>query len=117
MISRCIPIVAALIVVSCSKPTPPATPRGLSAYHRADSAKLSADEAKASSIAKAHLEKSDGKPVDAYFKVTMTDAAYEVQVFYVTGYDDTGEPIFIPGGHCTVLISKQWEVTKVLPGA
>lgn len=115
---RSIPVALILVVLGCAKrPTPPATPRDMAGYHRADAATLSADEVKAISIAKAHLEKSEGKAMDAYFKVTKEDGEFIVHVFTVTGYDDDGEPIFIPGGHCWVHISKEWKVTRVSPGA
>jgi hypothetical protein len=117
---RSIPVaLLILVVLGCAKsPTPPATPRGFSGYYRADATeKMIADEAKAISIAKTHLEKEDGKPIDAYYRVTKEDGGFSVHVQDVTGYDDEGEPIFIPGGHCWVHISKEWKVTSVSPGA
>jgi hypothetical protein len=91
--------------VGCSKPptapTAPAKPAGLPGYLRADDPTIGTEDAKAISIAKAHLEKTDGKPVDAYYRVTKTDDGFSVDVEYVTAYDNAGQPVFIPGGRCT----------------
>jgi hypothetical protein len=114
-------IVLLAIFVGCSgsstAPTGPATPAGFPGYVRPDVAALAAEDAKAISIAKAHLEKTVGKTVDAYYKVTKTDAGFSVHVEYVTGYDENSQPLFITGGHCTVLVSSDGNVVTTLPGA
>lgn len=74
-------------------------------------------EKKAIGLAKSHLETIDGNPVDATFTPKQEANGYSVWVQYITGRDNYGQPIYIPGGHCTVLISDDWEVTRVLPGA
>ena len=71
---------------------------------------------KAIAIASAHLQRSDGQPIDAYFSVEKADNGFHVEVDFVNGYDNFGRPIFVPGGHCTVLVSKQWKVLDVLGG-
>jgi hypothetical protein len=108
------------VVSGCSKPgSLPLTPRPavLSGYVRLDDPSLTADVANAIQTAKTHLEKTDGQPVDAMYKVTKTASGFDVHVEYVTGYDTSGQPMFVPGGHCNVVISTQGSVVKVQPGA
>lgn len=112
----------ALITLGCSKPPAPAvpmqtTPSAPPGYVRSDDPNLAADVAKAIQTAKTHLEKLDGEPVDAMYKVTETENGFYVHVQYVTGYDDSGQPVFIPGGHCGVVISADGDVVEVNPGA
>jgi len=85
-------------------------------FHRAGSKELSADEAKAVDVAKAELEKADRKRIDARYRITHVPEGFSVHVSYVTGYQH-GQPIFIAGGFCVVLVSTQWTVIKILPGA
>ena len=100
----------ALLVVGCRR-------EKLSAgFHRAGSSEFTADETKAVEIAKAHLEKADGKRIDARYKVTRVPDGFSVHVEYVTAYQH-GQPVFIPGGFCVVLVSTQWTVIKILAGA
>jgi hypothetical protein len=65
--------------------------------------------------ARRHLELAEKRAIDAYYRVTRTDFGYEVFVVYVTGYDD-GQPVFIPGRHCTVQLRDDGSVIKVMPG-
>src|SRR5437762_2037651 len=85
-------------------------------FHRAGSNEFSSDEAKAVEVAKAELEKVDRKRIDARYKVTRVSEGYSVHVEYVAAYSH-GQPISIPGGFCVVLVSTQWTVIKILPGA
>ena len=89
----------------------------LQGYYPAGAASLSPDEAKAVSVAKSELQEDPAEPLDARYRVTQTETGYEVHVFFVTAYDAQGCPIFIPGGHCTVLIAKDWSILKIMPGA
>ena len=95
----------------------PARPVWFPGYARPDARTLNTQQARAAKLARAHLEKAAGEPVDAYYRATVTDGGFSVHVKYVTGYDKAEEPVFIPGGHCTVVISKGWSVVEVLPGA
>jgi hypothetical protein len=100
----------ALVVVGCRR-------EKLSAgFHRAGSSEFTADETKAVEIAKAHLEKADGKRIDARYKVTRVPEGFSVHVSYVTGYQ-RGQPVFVAGGFCVVLVSTQWTVTKIFGGS
>jgi hypothetical protein len=85
-------------------------------FHRAGSNEFTADEAKAVEVAKAQLEKTDGKRIDAGYKVSRVPEGFSVHVEYVTGYQQ-GQPVFLPGGFCLVLVSTQWTVIKILGGA
>ena len=66
--------------------------------------------------ARRHLEQSDKRPVDAYYRVRHTADGFEVFVIYVTGYTGS-QPAFMPGGHCTVLLREDGSVIRVLGGA
>ena len=100
----------ALLVVGCRS-------EKLSAgFHRAGSSEFTTDEAKAVETAKTQLEKAGGKRIDARYKVTRLPEGFSVHVEYVTGYEH-GQPVFIPGGFCVILVSTQWTVIKILGGA
>jgi hypothetical protein len=79
-------------------------------------AERSREHKRAVEVARAYLENQSGEPIDAEFTVTSTEGGYRVFVQYV-GRDPQGHPLHIPGGHCLILISKEWEVIRVLPGA
>jgi len=82
--------------------------------HPAGSRFFSKAESKAVAVAKADLERQDGKRIDARYNVTAIPEGYSVHVSYVHRYYH-GKPLF--GGHCTVLVSTQWTVITILPGA
>ena len=121
MIRLIFTIILMPVFVGCSKsstaPTGPATPAGLPGYVRPGDPTITSEHTKAISITKTHLETTYQEPVDAYYRVTDNDDGFSVHVEYVTGYDDAGQPILVLGGHCTVVISKEWKVVKTLPGA
>ena len=85
-------------------------------FHRAGSNEFNTEDARAVGVAKAELEKADRKRIDARYKVAHVPEGFSVHVSYVTGYQN-GQPVFIPGGFCVVLVSIQWTVIKILPGA
>jgi hypothetical protein len=66
--------------------------------------------------ARRHLEQSGKRPIDAYYRVKHAADSFEVFVIYVTGYTGS-QPVFIPGGHCTVLLREDGSVIRVLGGA
>jgi hypothetical protein len=111
MLPRVMPllIVAALLLIGCGE-----EPRD--GFHRSGSRGLSKEEAQAIGVAKAHLEKSGRKRIDARFRVTPLPEGYSVHVKFVAGYQH-GQPLFLPGGFCVVLVSKEWMVVKVTAGA
>ena len=84
-------------------------------FHRAGSKAFNSDETKAVDVAKAELEKADRKRIDARYKVTRVPEGFSVHVSYVHGYQD-GQPLFIMGGFCVVLVSTQWTMIKILGG-
>src|SRR5260370_1770285 len=98
-----------LLLAGCSE----RLPQGL---HRAGSREFTKDEAQALAAAKAHLEKSGGKAIDARYNVKRAPEGYRVHVAYVAGYQH-GQPLVIPGGFCDVLVSTQWTVIKIFPGS
>jgi hypothetical protein len=98
-----------LVLAGCSEKLP----QGL---HRAGSRGFTVDEAKAIVVARADLEKSGHKRIDARYAITRVPEGYRVHVAYVAGYQH-GQPLFIPGGFCEVLVSTKWTVLKIFPGA
>ena len=117
----CFTIIVVIATAGCSKSskarTAPGSSVGLPGYSRPGDPSLPTDDAKAIDRARTHLETTYGRPVDAYFRVQQDQDKYSVHVIYVTAYDDDNKPVFVPGGHCTVLISNEWKVLEVLPGA
>lgn len=85
-------------------------------FHRDGASVFTKEETKAVQIAKAHLEKEDGKRIDARYKVTRVPEGFSVHVSYVAGYE-RGQPVFMAGGFCVVLVSTQWTVVEVLSGS
>ena len=85
------------------------------ASHRAGSKEFNSDETKAVGFAKTELERADRKRIDARYKVTCVPEGFSVHVSYVHGYQ-RGQPLFIPGGFCVVLVSTQWTVIKIIGG-
>jgi hypothetical protein len=65
--------------------------------------------------ARRHLEHSDKRSVDAYYRVKRTADGFEVFVIYVSGYTGS-QPFFVPGGHCTVQLREDGSVIRVLRG-
>jgi hypothetical protein len=102
-------ISVALILVGCRE-------ESQDGFRRAGSRQFSKEEAKAVAVARAEIEKPNSKRVDARYRVTRIPEGYSVHVSYVTGYQ-RGQPIFMPGGFCVVLVSTQWTVIKILGGA
>jgi hypothetical protein len=100
---------AFLLIAGCGEKLP-------DGLHRTGSSGFTMAEAKAVAVAKADLEKSGHKGLDARYRVRPAPEGYRVHVAYVAGYQH-GQPLFIPGGFCEVLVSTQWVVIKILPGA
>jgi hypothetical protein len=100
----------ALLFVGCGRE------KLMEGFHRAGSSEFSRDEGKAVATAKAELERGDRKRIDAVYKVTRVPEGFRVHVEYVTAYRH-GQPVFIAGGFCTVLVSTQWTVIKIFGGA
>jgi hypothetical protein len=76
---------------------------------------FSADEQRMVTAARAYLEKSRGKPLDARYQVERTKDGYEVFAMFVAGYEN-GRPLFYPGGHGIVVLSADGTVTRYMPG-
>jgi hypothetical protein len=102
-------ISAAVALVGCSEKLD-------QGFHRSGSKEFGKDEAKAVKVAKAELEKRDGNRIDARYKVSRVPEGFSVHVSYVMAYQ-RGQPVFIPGGYCVVLVSRDWTVTNILGGS
>lgn len=73
-----------------------------------ESAAYSPDEIRALDVAKMYLTEDNSKQFRAIYSVRRTDEGFSVFVEY--------QPAF-PGGHCVILISRDFKVTKVVGGA
>ena len=98
-----------LVLLGCREKLP----EGL---YRAESSKLSKDERLAVAAAKAAIEKDERKSVDARYKISRVPEGYKIHASFVAGYNH-GQPIFIAGGFCEVLVSTNMTVIKIFPGA
>jgi hypothetical protein len=114
----------ALSLTSCAQQAPAEKHAAKSRYSEpfedllpADSKLFSNDETKALRAAKARLEAGRGKTIDARYKVTRTSAGYDVFVMFVGGYDEHQKPLFKPGGHCSVALTKDFKIIHIFPGA
>jgi hypothetical protein len=82
----------------------------------ADSKSFSETERNAVKSAKAHLEAQRKKAIDARYKVKQISTGHEVFVMFVGGYDANRQPLYLPGGHCTVKLSEVFRVVHVYAG-
>ena len=76
---------------------------------------FSADEQRMVAAARAYLEKSGEKPLDARYQVEHTKDGYEVFAMFVAGYEK-GRPLYTPGGHGIVVLSADATVVRYMPG-
>ena len=119
------PVISLLFLLAlfgCSSPQPTARipsdapPIVLTDCRRAQDSAFSQREQDIIAAARRHLEQSDKRPIDAYYRVKHTADGFEVFVIYVGGYTGS-QPVFMPGGHCTVLLREDGSVIRVLGGA
>ena len=94
----------------------PKGPRKLIGCVRESDPGLSERNRAAITAARTFLEKG-GKAVDAYYKVEDKAGQRRVFVLFVGGYGKDDQPIIKPGGFNDVLLDKDNQVLKVLPGA
>ena len=71
---------------------------------------------RAIAVARAYLKRQDDRDFDATFTAREMQSGYSVFVEFIGGYDDQGNPLYYPGGHCLVEISRDWKVIEVIPG-
>jgi hypothetical protein len=102
-------ISAALVVTGCR------AEKLSGGFHRAGAKEFTAEEARAVDVAKTQLEKVERKRIDARYKVTRIPEGFSVHVSYVMGYH-SGQPCFLPGGFCEVLVSTEGTVIKIFGG-
>lgn len=68
-------------------------------------------------VAREYLKSREGRDVDATFTVkAIFSGEYRVFVEFIDGYDEKGNPLQIIDHNCTIEISKDWQVTEVIPG-
>jgi hypothetical protein len=114
-----IPLLVFTLLCGCSGPQrniPHDAPAiVLNDCRRAGDGVFSSREAAAIVAAQHHLESSDRRPLDAYYRVPHTAEGYEVFVLYVRGYDHS-QPLFMPGGFSTVYVREDAAVIRVVGG-
>lgn len=81
----------------------------------AGDSRFSADEQRIVTAARAYLEKTRGKPLDARYRVERTKDGYEVFAMFVAGYEK-GRPLYTPGGHGIVVLSAEGTVVRYMQG-
>ncbi len=111
---------AILILIGCSTPRVE-TPEVLGAGSCSDlggpgDPRFSFAERRAIAAARAYLEASGRKPLDARYRVDRTRDGYEVFVMFVGGYEN-GRPLYYPGGHGTVVLRTDRTFVRYMPGA
>ena len=67
-------------------------------------------------VARQYLEDGNKGPIRAELEATRNGDGYRVFVQDIGGYDRTGRPLYFVGGHCVVVISKDWQVSRVIGG-
>ncbi len=76
---------------------------------------FTAEEQRIVAAARAYLEKSRQKPLDARYRVERTGDGYEVFAMFVGGYEN-GRTLYYPGGHGTVVLSSDGSFVRYMPG-
>ena len=74
------------------------------------------EEQRIVAAARAYLEKSRKKPLDARYRVERTKDGYEVFAMFVGGYEKA-RPLFYPGGHGIVVLRADGSFVRYIPGA
>ena len=62
------------------------------------------------------LKNRSAEPLDIELKLGRRGDSRNVYVVFV-GRDESGEPFYVPGGHCTITISKTGQVIDIMKGA
>ena len=108
-----------LIGSNCSESVPlhRTSPHAPIGYYRDGDQMLSPQDARAIANAAAYLKSNTaGGSVDAFYMPKQTKEGFLVHVIYVHGYTDVGKPIYIPGEHCTLVLSEELKVIDVKAG-
>src|SRR5437016_2204515 len=66
------------------------------------------------SAARRHLERSEHRAIDAYYRVRHTFDGNEVIVMYVSRYAESAQPVF--GRYCTVLLRENGSLIRIFRG-
>jgi hypothetical protein len=57
----------------------------------------------------------DGRP-SATFEAAPDGEGWSVLVWRIVGYDSSGKPQFVPGGHRVITIDRDGNITGSMPG-
>jgi hypothetical protein len=77
---------------------------------------FSADEQRNVAAARAYLDRSSGKRLDARYRVKRTEYGYEVLVRFVVGYENN-HPLYYAGEPGVLYLSADSTVLKFMPGS
>lgn len=80
-----------------------------------DDPRLSAEERRIVGRVQTYLEKSAQRSVDARYRVQQTKEGFEVFAIFIRGYSN-GRPLTSPGGHVTLILHPDGNVTRQIPG-
>jgi hypothetical protein len=67
-------------------------------------------------IAKKAVFSNPASADQAIYKPSLIDGVWNVLVQRIMGYDLYGHPMFTPGAHCLVLIDREGNVLRIIPG-
>jgi hypothetical protein len=81
----------------------------------AGDSRFTPDEQRIVAAARAYLEKSRQKPLDARYRVERTRDGYEVFAMFVGDYEN-GRPLYYPGGHSTVFLRSDGTFVRYMTG-
>jgi hypothetical protein len=81
----------------------------------ADDSRFTAQEREVVAAARSFLEKKRGMSLDARYEIEQTDDGYKVLVMFVGGYEG-GRPLFYPGGHATLVLRRDGNIVRYMPG-
>lgn len=82
---------------------------------RPDDPRLSGQERRIVGRVQAYLEKNAENSIDARYKIQQTKEGFEVFAVLIRGYSN-GHPLTSPGGHFTVILDSDGNVTRYIPG-
>lgn len=86
-----------------------------SEFHREHSLEFTKDQQTLIAAARAHMQQTEKKPADVYYRVRPTAQGHEVFILYVTGYEGN-LPVFRPCNDVAVLLDPDGNVHAVLTG-
>jgi hypothetical protein len=113
-------LIACLVLTGCtgqSKRAGPTAPASAAAGGPYRWAETGIDEVRAIIIAQDAVAKNDTWAGRATYSAQRDGSGWSILVRRIEGYDESGKPISVPGGHRLVLIDEKGNVTAYGRGA